>query len=248
MPVLHQILALRDAHNAVAHRDLTAVYHNVQHKEMLLGNSQTYAPLEGEIPEPDKHTPVRVNALETLEGMGPTLARLVNLNAIRDLANCKAKADVIVDGAVLIKDAPTTFLLWLSHEVDNIVAQILKTPVRSSTEDWKPVKRGLYQTDIIEAPRTQNRPQYDKVDPGNDKHAPQYNIIQMPKIIGTTRSRRFSGALTPEQHRLLLVQARKWQEAVTDARLRANGYKITADEEGINWGETLVHDIFGVLA
>lgn len=248
MPVLHQILALRDAHNQVAHRDLTEAYHKVQHRDQIIGNSQTYEPREGEIPEPDKHTPVRVNALETLEGMGPVLARLINLNGMRDVANCKARADVVVDGGVLIKDAPTTFLLWLSHEVDNIIAQIIKTPVRSTTEIWEPISRGLYATAIVESPRTQNRPKYNIAAQATDRHAAQVDIIQVPTQIGTVRSRRFSGALTPEQHRLLLAQARKWQEAVTDARLRANGYKLTADEEGITWGEVLVQDIFGVLA
>lgn len=36
--------------------------------------------------------------------------------ATQDFANCQAKADVMVEGRVLIKDAPVTHLLFLEKQ------------------------------------------------------------------------------------------------------------------------------------
>ena len=43
----------------------------------------------------------------------------LNIEAERDWANCDAKADIEVDGAVLIAQAPSTFLLHLEKRLSD---------------------------------------------------------------------------------------------------------------------------------
>nr|WP_233508231.1 hypothetical protein [Spongiactinospora gelatinilytica] len=114
MTKLNQILAVEKGVKSDVQRKVTDAYQQIQKAPLLSGISRTYQPIDDEGEQlPPEATRVQVQAETVLKGVGEVLTRLFDVTATKDWANCAAKADVMVDGSVLLADVPVTYLLFL---------------------------------------------------------------------------------------------------------------------------------------
>lgn len=87
-----------------AHQDLTAAHHGLQKPASLAGISRTYQPKDEEGEQlPPESTLVQVRAEDVLRDTARALTRLFDVTATEDWANCDARADITVDGRVLVE-------------------------------------------------------------------------------------------------------------------------------------------------
>ena len=96
---------------------------------------RTYQPKDEEGEQlPPESTPVQIKAEDVLRNTAATLTRLFDVTATKDWANCAARADVKVDGRVLVADVPVSYLLFLEKQLTDINTFVRKLPVLDAAE------------------------------------------------------------------------------------------------------------------
>src|SRR5260221_5335336 len=103
MAKLNQIIAVEKGIKSQSFQELTEAHHALQKPSLLSGIARTYRPKdeEGESLPPES-TKVQVRAEEIVRGTAAVLTKLFDVTATKDWANCKAKADIIVEGNILL--------------------------------------------------------------------------------------------------------------------------------------------------
>src|SRR5215469_16945207 len=112
MARLNQIIAVEKGVKSQCFQDLTEAHHNLQKTTLLAGIARTYRPKDEEGEQlPPESTRVQIRAEDVIRTTSETLTKLFDMVATKDWANCDAKADVVVDGKVLLSQVPATYLL-----------------------------------------------------------------------------------------------------------------------------------------
>ncbi len=190
---------------------------------------------------PDEKAKVQVTAKELLDSEAALLESLFNIEATKDFANCLAKADIVVDGKVLVKDAPVTYLLYLSKELTDLDTFVSAIPVLTEDEEWKVDEQtGLARTEPTQTVKTKKIQKPIVLYPATDKHPAQTQLITEDEVVGSWDHVKFSGAFQPAQKKALLAKIQKLSDAVKVAREEAN----TATADSVNAGTTLVDWLF----
>jgi hypothetical protein len=134
---LNQIIAVEKGIKSRSFAELTEAHHGLQKTALLAGISRTYQPKDEEGEQyPAESTRVQVRAEDVLRETAATLTRLFDVTATKDWANCVAKADVKVDGNVLLADVPATYLLFLEKQLTDLHTFVTKLPVLDAGESW----------------------------------------------------------------------------------------------------------------
>jgi hypothetical protein len=74
---------------------------------------------------------------ETLREYASLLTPALDLSAAKDWANCHAKADVVIGEDVILHDVPVTHLLFLEHQLTEIVGLYRALQVNDPAKDWE---------------------------------------------------------------------------------------------------------------
>jgi len=232
---LNQLLAIEKQVKDSAMTALTAAYHDAQKSALVNGMTRTYQPLdeEGEqFPSEEKVLEVRIS--DVLRDTQAKLSELLDLTVRKDLANCGAKASVMIGDKVIIADAPATYLLWLEKKLLDVRTFVSKLPRLSSDERWtwddaqncwisapsKTVKTKKIAVPITLAPAT-------------EQHPAQVQLTAEDRTIGHWTTVKFSGALPANKVALYLDRIEQLIAAVKQARVKANSVECpNADAVG----------------
>jgi len=134
---LSQIVAIQKAVSTAENRKVTDLYHQLQKPQLLTGIARTYTPKDDEGEQlPPESTKVQVKASDVLAESAKALTRLFDVTATKDWGNCEAKADVVVDGTVLLHQVPATYLLFLEKQLTDLHTVVKTIPLLDSSEDW----------------------------------------------------------------------------------------------------------------
>ena len=243
MTKMHQLLAVeRDLFKATDRR-ITDTYQNVQKGALLTGLSRVYTPRdeEGER-RPSESQLVQLTASKALEEIQEQFTRLMDHAASRDWGNLSTKADVVIDGSVIIADAPATYLLWLEKQLTDIATIVSKLPVLDPTKTWRyDETKGCYVTETTESLATKKVPKVLVKAEATDKHPAQTEVYQEDVVVGTWATTHLSGALPADQVIAMGERARTALAAVKQARAKAN----EAEVENKQVAAPLLSYIFG---
>jgi hypothetical protein len=244
MTKLNQIIAVEKGIKGPAQRVLTDSHHLVLKLPLLSGIARTYQPKEedGE-PLPPESTLVQVKAEDILRTVAGVLAKLFDVTATKDWANCEAKADVEVDGRILLPDVPVTFLLFLEKQLVDLHTFVRKLPVLDAAETWTfDETAGQWRTDSVQTVRTKKVPRNHVKAEATERHPAQVEMYYEDVPAGHWTTVRFSGALPATRVRELTERVEKLLQAVKFAREEANSREI-ADRAGV--GTTVFGYLFG---
>ncbi len=231
---LNQVVATVSGKKTAAEKTLTEAYHIAQKAELFTGLTRTYSPKEdnGEGKPPERKVPqYRVQDLyRKVEG---DLVEMFDGVATQDFNNCKAKADVTVDGKVVIAQAPVTFLLFLEKQLTNLKNFVEKLPVRDGGDEWEYQKESaLFVTPVTHGQVTAKVQEAIVLYPATDKHPAQTQLITKDVVVGTWSNRKLSGAITKQEQDVMLARVKKFAEAVKVAREEANHIEAPAVRVG----------------
>ncbi|WP_459800170.1 DUF7873 family protein [Herbidospora sp. RD11066] len=229
MTKLNQILAVEKGVKSDVQRKVTDAYHLIQKAPLLSGISRTYQPIddEGETLPPES-TRVQVQAEQVLKDVAVTLTRLFDVTATKDVANCTARADVVVDGDALLRDVPVTYLLFLEKQLTDLHTLIGKLPTLDPSETWSlDGNTDTWRTEPVKTTRTKKVPRNHVLAEATEKHPAQVQVFTEDVVVGYWTRIVFSGALPQRRVNELLGRLTKLQEAVKFAREEANGTEIT---------------------
>lgn len=240
---LNQILALEaDAKRHATVAVATADRNLLSEKAPLHGYEKTYVPDEGQEPVPPESVKVQHTAQDVLDTLRQELVRVFDLTATKDFTNTEARANVVVDGNVLVADVPTTYLLYLEKQLGELESFINRVPTLDPAKQWNDsATQGLHATDPVETFRTAQVFRNHVLDPGSKEHPAQVHMYTENVHVGRYSQIWYSGALTVPEKRQMQTAVRTLKAAVKTAREEAN----TRDVQDKKVGATILNYIFG---
>lgn len=223
---LHHVLAQEKGIKADAEKAFTKAHHTKA--ELTVGINKTYVPaIEGGEQFPDEVQRIQVRTEDALNEVSTELTKLFDITLTKEVGNTHAKADVLLDGKVFLKDMPVTYLLWLEKRLEDLNTFIAKLPTLSDAEEWtwEPAQ-SCFVAKPTKTAKTAKVPTVLEKAPATDKHPAQTEVINIDKTIGHWTTVKRSGALQNDRVRALQVRARALREAVKIARESANSSEV----------------------
>lgn len=239
---LNQIIAIEKGTKSRSLQELTEAHHALQKPALLSGISRTYRPKDEEGEQlPSESTKVQIKAEDIIRDTVESLTRLFDVVATKDWANCKAKADVVVDGKKLLSNVPATYLLFLEKQLVDLHTFIKKLPVLDASETWTfDPSADCWATEPVQTVKTKKVPRNHVKAEATDKHPAQVEVYYEDITVGYWRTVKFSGALPAKRVNELLARAEKLQEAVKFAREEANNMEV----EDVKTGAAIFNYLF----
>lgn len=242
MPRLNQIIAIEKGIKTRSQKELTDAHHALQKPALLAGIARTYRPKdeEGE-PLPPEATKVQMKAEEIIRRTSDILVELFDVTATKDYTNCKARADVLVDGKPILRDVPVTYLLFLEKQLVDLHTFVKKLPVLDASESWIfDPSADCWATEPVQTVRTKKVPRNHVKAEATEKHPAQVEVYHEDITVGFWKTVKFSGALPAKRVNELAERVEKLQQAVKFAREEANNQ--AADEQKV--GKALFQYLF----
>ncbi len=234
MPKLNQILAIEKGIKTRVYADFTELHQATQKPALMNGFHKAYQPRDedGETYPPESQK-VQHNAAEVLERVAAGLTELFDITAIKDYANCAARADVVVDGRPLIKDVPATYLLFLEKQLSDLHTFVAKMAELDAGSDWNvDPGTGLFKTEPTATQRTKKLQRPIVLYDATEHHPAQTQLITEDVIAGQWVTIKYSGAIPAPRKKQLLGRIEKLTNAVKFAREQANAVETTEQKVG----------------
>lgn len=229
MPKLNQIVAIEKGEKTRTNEQINEAYKQVQKGAAFAGLSRTYQPVdeEGETLPPES-TRVQLRAQQLIDETVKAWTELVDITATKEAANCVAKADVVVDGKVVVKDAPVTLLLFFEKQLTDLHTFVSKLPVLSQDQEWRyDAAVDAYATAPIRTVRSKKVPRVLVAYEATKEHPAQTQVWQEDVKAGEWTKIEYSGALPQQRVAQLLERVDALKKAVQFAREAANGIEVT---------------------
>ena len=245
MTKLNQLLAIEKGVAGAAARALTDAYQLAQKSAVFTGLNRVYTPKDDDGDRlPSESTRVQQTVTGLVRSVTPRLAAWLNVEWEKDTANTRAKADVVVDGATLVADAPVTYLLWLEKRLIDLRTFVEKWPTLDPAEVWAPEPiTGLYATPAQETTRSQKVMKALVLYPATDKHPAQTKEYTVDVPVGTWATTKLSGAVAQSEKNAALDRVEKLLAAARAAREAANSIDVTTD--AAEPGRAITDYVFG---
>lgn len=233
MARLNQIIAVEKGIKTRSHQELTEAHHALQKPALLSGIARSYRPKDEEGEQlPPEATRVQAKAEEVIRKTSEILVALFDVTATKDYTNCKARADVVVDGKTLIAAVPVTYLLFLEKQLVDLHTFVKKLPVLDASESWVfDPSADCWATEPVQTSKTKKIPRNHVKSEATEKHPAQVEVYHEDVVVGQWKTVKFSGALPAKRVNELLERVEKLQHAVKFAREEANNQE--ADEQKI---------------
>lgn len=225
---LNQIIAIEKGTKSTSYKKLTEIHKALQKGSLLEGLSRTYTPKEedGQMYPPEV-TRVQLTGTDALKEAKEALATLFDMTATKDYGNTEASADVVIDGVVLVKGAPVTFLLFLEKQLQDIKTLAEKMPVLDAAHLWNfDDSMGYYVTAPTESVRMKKVPRNHVKAEATKEHPAQVDVFTEDVPIGTWTTVKQSGAMPAPAVKAMLVRVNNVIEAIKFAREQANSTEV----------------------
>lgn len=236
MTRLNQIVAVEKGAKARTLRAITDVYHQLKRASDFNGLHRVYEPLEDGSSErlPEESQRVQVKVPELLTAASSSLADLFDVVATKENGNMHAKADVVVDGALVVADASVPLLLFLEKQITDWRTELRTIPVLDTGRMWQEdaTEPGLYRTESVETFRTKKTPFNHEKAGATDRHPAQVELLWEDVPVGRWFTTKLSGAIPVKNRDALVARADKLLDALKQAREEANSTEITQSKIG----------------
>ncbi|NWJ99025.1 MAG: hypothetical protein HXX20_25095 [Chloroflexi bacterium] len=234
MARLNQIIAVEKGIKSRSFQELTEAHHALLKPTLLSGIARTYRPKDEEGEQlPPEATKVQVKAEEIIRQTAEVLTKLFDVTATKDWANCQAKADVVVDGQVLLSQVPATYLLFLEKQLVDLHTFVRKLPTLDASETWNfDQSADCWATEPVQTTKTKKIPRNHVKAEATEKHPAQVEVYYEDVTVGYWRTVKFSGALPAKRINQLVERVEKLQQAVKFAREEANNAEVVEQKTG----------------
>jgi hypothetical protein len=244
VPKLNQINAVVSARKNEAEKAVTELYKLLQKEQLFTGRERTYRPLDEvngqRLPAESQRVQQRVDDL--IRQAREKWTELWNLVLTQDTGNQSAKADVVVDGRVVLAKVPVTTLLFLDKQVNDLETFVSKLPTPDPAEEWNhDPNSGLLRSRAAESLRTSKEPTVIVKYPATPEHPAQTELFTKDVPVGTWTQIVYSGCISADRKNAILERVRKLQDAIKAAKEQAN----LLDVERQRAGDPLLDYVFG---
>jgi hypothetical protein len=225
MALLNQIIAIEKGIKSKAHSNISELYKKVQKPVLFNGFRKSYQPLDENETEtlPDERLKVQVTANEAMAEYVSSVSELIGVTSRKDYTNCDARADVEVDGEIIISKAPVSFLLFLEKTLTDLHAFVKALPVLDESENWTlDPNSGLYRTEPIKTHRTKKTAKPIVMYQATPEHPAQTQMVTEDVIAGYWSQVKHSGAISKPAKDKMMDRIDVLHNAIKQAREAAN--------------------------
>jgi hypothetical protein len=233
MAKANQIIAVEKGLKTRSFQELSESHHELQKPASFTGLTRTYQPLDdaGEKFAPEK-VQIQANAESIIRKTADILSGYFDIVATKDWTNCKASADVVVDGKKLLSNVPVTYLLFLEKQLVDMMTFVKKLPTLDASESWKfDPNSDSWTSEPTQTTKTKKIPRAFVKYEATKEHPAQVDVVHEDIVVGNWTQIKFSGALPAKRVNELVVRVEKLQKAVKFAREEANS--IEAEDQKI---------------
>lgn len=248
---LHEILAVENELGETSNRIQKETTKTLKEKRTIFGGIVKSHTIFDEAKQFLVQVPdikeVESTVQEHLDFAAIHLARYWRAIFQKEEANQRAKADIIVDGKVLVKDVPSIVLLSMEKKLLSIIAMYNELPTLDATKTWEPdttyAKPGVFRTvNPAERQHAVVKKEWIEASPATQHHKAQIVENETVEVIGKYTQYDYSGAITSLDKAEKLERLQKVSRAVKMARQRANA---TTVDTNIDFGSELLAYING---
>lgn len=241
MPKLNQVIAIEKGVKSRVYGRITELHKQAQRADPYNGFAKNFRKKDEEGEDyPPERKKVQLIARDLLRDVAKLQTELFDVTATKDWANCAARADVVVDGRVLIEAAPVTYLLFLEKQLTDVRTFIGKMPTLDESEEWSPDPNShLFRTPKSTTHKTKKVQRPIVLYDATEHHPAQTQLISEDVIVGWWETVKHSGAIPVPRQQLLLERLDKMLKAIKFAREEANAI----DAPDMSVGEA----VFGYL-
>jgi hypothetical protein len=231
MGKLNQVIAVEKGVKSRAFSAISDLNKIAKKPDLFYGFSKVYIPKNEEDELlPGERKLVQFNVPDVLDNAATALSELIDITARKDYTNCSAFADVVIDGKVIVSQAPVTFLLFLEKQLTDFHTLACNIPVLDDADEWSyDENASLYRTAPAQTYRTKKTQKPLVLFPATDKHPAQCQIITEDVVVGSYNTTKQSGAIPKQDKADIIERTEKLLMAVKQAREAAN----MQDEEEI---------------
>lgn len=240
---LSQVIAVEKDHKDKANQQLNQALNRLSAGGHLAGIARSYEPIEETGTRlPAESTRVQIKVSQVIKEFQTHLVSLFDVVATKDWTNCLAKADIMIDGEVLLRDVPATYILFLEKQLAELLAFVKKIPALDPSFSWEyDQAQDCWVTEPTETQRTRKAKKSQVLFDGNQHHPPQFMVWDEDVPEGTWKTLRYSGAMPQSEINAIQTRVETLQKAVKFAREAANRQEVVQQHVG----QTVLHYLFG---
>lgn len=241
-PVLHEVLAVEQDLKGNAERSRTQTLELFRSKQnQFTGIRRTFRPYAVAEDATDQggerleaETKLVTTVASELASALDTVASAITAGYQVDEANTRAKADIVVDGEVIARDVPATFLLQLERRLREVRAVFREAPcfdpVRTWTADPDADRKHVFKADAVVTVRKARTRKYNVMYEATKEHPAQVDVVELDAPTGEIRSYEWTGMLPSAKKTALVARIEALIAAVKQARSRANTVAVNTEE------------------
>lgn len=229
---LHQLLPIIQKVKDETKKVKTAIYQSIQKKDNFEGLARTYSPVNDDgYVYPSEGKPVVTLTKVALNQFAEAQIELFDTCYAQDRANQEAKADIIVEGKVILADVPITHLLFLEKQIDDIKTFLEKIPTLDATEEWV-FNNSLccYESVPKKTAKTKKITKPVVFYEATVNHPAQVKEVSEDIVEGTWTTIKRSGAYSYQSVVELRTKVIALEKAILEARERANQIDVKVEK------------------
>lgn len=221
---LHEVVAIRKGIKSRAYGELTELHKRTQKEDLYSGLSREFTATDDDGETfPSESRKVQLLAEEVLKQCRRLRTDYLDIEVTQELGNRAAKADVEVDGQVILRDMPVTLLIFLEKEMNDLHTFVSGMPTLDESKTWsKDPNSNLYRTEPTRTHKTKKTQRAIVLYDATEHHPAQTQLITEDQTIGHWSTVYTSGAIPVPRKAELLERIDGLRNAVRRARARAN--------------------------
>ena len=231
---LHEVVAIRKGVKSRAYGELTELYRRAQKDDLYAGLSREFTAIDDDGETfPSESRRVQLTATEVLKRARKLRTAYLDIEATQELGNREARADVVVDGQVILSEMPVTLLIFLEKELSDLHTFVGGMPTLDESKSWSAdPNSNLFRTDSVRTHKTKKVQRAIVLYDATEHHPAQTQLITDDVTIGHWSTVYTSGALPVPRKEALLERIDTLRNAVKRARARANDTEVERREIG----------------
>lgn len=231
MAKLHEILAVEGSKLQTAKNILKETEQTFSNRkylfEGLINNIESKLekddPKYAEFPDATEVKEVAETVPGKLDYLCKTLLEWFNIVAQKDLANTEAKADLIIDDDILLKNVPSVTLLFIENKMKEVRNLFNAIPVLDTAKVWEPTSTpNVFKHTPTSKVVKESIEELQVVVQQSDKHPAQVAKVVRQEIRAIKHTTELSSFVSSYQKHIYLSKCDKIIEAAKAARQRAN--------------------------
>jgi hypothetical protein len=222
---IHQVIALHKAIKTSGAAAISAAYAIAQKPSLFAGLTRVWQKVNE---DGDDMPSEKQRVQHTVDGMMTTLERYmvesIDMSAQLDESNALARADVVVDGTVILSGVLVTTLLQLEKQLVDARTFVGKLPILDEAEDWiLDANSGQYRSPTTATRSTKKVETPLVLYSATPEHPAQTKTVTADVTVGYWQLTKMSGAAPKTEIAKVLGRIDALILAVKVAREAANG-------------------------